>query len=337
MDINLSTQEQPIITVKGFDQNLRCRGYQFEVGKTYTHEGTVEACKSGFHAVEYALDVFGYYPPSDSRYCVVAQSGQIGRHADDTKIVSASITIQAEITLPQLIQRGVDWIMSHLESNTGKQSAATNTGYRSAATNTGNWSAATNTGYRSAATNTGNWSAATNTGTQSAATNTGTQSAATNTGKQSAATNTGYRSAATNTGNWSAATNTGNRSAATNTGTQSAATNTGTQSAATNTGDWSAATNTGTQSAATNTGTQSAATNTGKQSAASVEGPHSVALSAGLLGRAKASEGSAIVLVDRGEDGVIRHIRCAIAGQEVKADTWYILNDLGEFEEVENV
>ena len=274
MDINLSTQEQPIITVKGFDQNLRCRGYQFEVGKTYTHEGTVEACKSGFHAVEYALDVFGYYPPSDSRYCVVAQSGQIGRHADDTKIVSASITIQAEITLPQLIQRGVDWIMSHLESNTGKQSAATNTGYRSAATNTGNWSAATNTG---------------------------------------------------------------NRSAATNTGTQSAATNTGTQSAATNTGDWSAATNTGTQSAATNTGTQSAATNTGKQSAASVEGPHSVALSAGLLGRAKASEGSAIVLVDRGEDGVIRHIRCAIAGQEVKADTWYILNDLGEFEEVENV
>ncbi len=256
MDINLSTQEQPIITVKGFDQNLRCRGYQFEVGKTYTHEGTVEACKSGFHAVEYALDVFGYYPPSDSRYCVVAQSGQIGRHADDTKIVSASITIQAEITLPQLIQRGVDWIMSHLESNTGKQSAATNTGYRSAATNTGNWSAATNTG------------------------------------NQSAATNTGYRSAATNTG---------------------------------------------TQSAATNTGTQSAATNTGKQSAASVEGPHSVALSAGLLGRAKASEGSAIVLVDRGEDGVIRHIRCAIAGQEVKADTWYILNDLGEFEEVENV
>ena len=227
-------------------------------------------CKSGFHAVEYALDVFGYYPPGDSRYCVVAQSGQIGRQDDDSKIVSASITIQAEIKLPQLIQRGVDWIMSRLES----AKTETNTGYRSAATNTGD------------------------------------RSAATNTGDQSAATNTGYQSAATNTGNQSAATNTGTRSAATNTGEQSAATNTGDRSAATNTGDWSAA---------------------------SVEGPHSVALSAGLLGRAKASEGSAIVLVDRGEDGVIRHIRCAIAGQEVKADTWYTLNDLGEFEEVENV
>ena len=209
-------------------------------------------CKSGFHAVEYALDVFGYYPPGDSRYCVVAQSGQIGRQDDDSKIVSASITIQAEIKLPQLIQRGVDWIMSRLQSTKTE-------------------------------------------------TNTGTRSAATNTGTRSAATNTGTRSAATNTGNQSAATNTGN------------------------------------QSAATNTGTWSAATNTGDRSAASVEGPHSVALSAGLLGRAKASEGSAIVLVDRGEDGVIRHIRCAIAGQEVKADTWYTLNDLGEFEEVENV
>ena len=284
----MATQEQPIITVKGFDQNLRCRDYQFEVGKTYTHEGAVKVCESGFHAVEYALDVFGYYPPSDSRYCVVAQSGQIGRHADDTKIVSASITIQAEIKLPQLIQRGVDWIMSRLEStkfesNTGVRSAATNTGYQSAATNTGD------------------------------------QSAATNTGDQSAATNTGYRSAATNTGDQSAATNTGDRSAATNTG------------------DLSAATNTGYRSAATNTGYRSAATNTGDLSAASVEGSHSIALSAGLSGRAKASEGSAIVLVDRGEDGVIRHIRCAIAGREVKPDTWYTLNDAGEFEEVENV
>ena len=266
----MATQEQPIITVKGFDQNLRCRDYQFEVGKTYTHEGAVKVCESGFHAVEYALDVFGYYPPSDSRYCVVAQSGQIGRHDDDSKIVSASITIQAEIKLPQLIQRGVDWIMARLESTKTE-------------TNTGDWSAATNTGDRSAATNTG---------------------------EQSAATNTGYRSAATNTGYRSAATNTGDRSAATNTGEQSAATNTGEQSAATNTGDWSAAT---------------------------VEGPHSVALSAGASGRAKASEGSAIVLVDRGEDGVIRHIRCAIAGREVKPDTWYTLNDAGEFEEVSNV
>ena len=239
----MDTQGLPVISIKGFDQNLRCRDYQFDVGKTYTHEGSVKVCSSGFHAVEYALDVFGYYPPSDSRYCIVEQAAQVERHDDDTKIVSASITIQAEIKLPQLVQRGVDWIMARVES-------------------------------------------------------TKTQ------------TNTGDRSAATNTGH---------------------------QSAATNTGDRSAATNTGYQSAATNTGDQSAATNTGNRSAAMVEGKHSVAINVGFYGRAKAAKGCAIVLVNRADDGSIRHIRSGIADVDVTPDTWYTLSDDGKFEEVANV
>ena len=213
--------KETVITFKGFDQKLQCRGYQFEIGKTFTHEGKVEAGGSGFHACEAPFDVFGYYSPANSRYAVTESFGTIDREeGGDTKIASASITITAELTLPQFIQRGIDWIWSKVDKSleqqimNGNQSAATNTGNQSAATNTGDQSAATNTGNRSAATNTGDWSAATNTG------------------YRSAATNTGYRSAATNTGNWSAATNTGNQSAATNTGDQSAATNTGDQSAA---------------------------------------------------------------------------------------------------------
>ncbi|MGM7748663.1 DUF7666 domain-containing protein [Yersinia enterocolitica] len=211
--------KETVITFKGFDQKLQCRGYQFEIGKTFTHEGKVEACGSGFHACEAPFDVFGYYSPANSRYAVTESFGTIDREEDgDTKIASASITITAELTLPQFIQRGIDWIWSKVDKSLEQQimngdwSAATNTGYQSAATNTGDWSAATNTGYRSAATNTGDRSAATNTGYRSAATNTGNRSAATNTGDRSAATNTGDRSAATNTGNRSAATNTGYRS-----------------------------------------------------------------------------------------------------------------------------
>ena len=207
----MKKENKEIIAYKGFDKNLKCRDYQYEIGKTFEHKGKVEACKSGFHACEYPLDVFSYYPPSSSRFAVVKMHGETSKDSDDTKIASAKITIETEIKLPEMINRAVDWIKNKVNWGDDK---ASNTGNRSAATNTGNWSAATNTG---------DWSAATNTGDWSAATNTGNRSAATNTGDWSAATNTGDWSAATNTGDWSAATNTGNRSAATNTGYQSAA------------------------------------------------------------------------------------------------------------------
>ena len=211
-------QENKIKAYKGFNSDMTCRNFQFEVGKEYEQEGKIEACEKGFHACENPMGVFGYYPPSNSRYCEVEQSGSIDRGQD--KIASSKIRIQCEIGLSGIIQAGVKFILDKVNwkndntTNTGNYSAATNTGNRSAATNTGDYSAATNTGNRSAATNTGNRSAATNTGNYSAATNTGDCSAATNTGNYSAATNTGDYSAATNTGNCSAATNTGDYSAA---------------------------------------------------------------------------------------------------------------------------
>ena len=186
------------------------------------------------------MDVFGYYPPADSRYCEVELDAAEEKEGD-SKRTGKKIKIGAEIGLDGIIKAGVKFILEKAEScekSTGIWSAATNTGDRSAATNTGYRSAATNTGDRSAATNTGYWSAATNTGYWSVATNTGNWSAATNTGYQSAATNTGYRSAATNTGYRSAATNTGDRSAATNTGDWSAATVSGEESVACSLGEY---------------------------------------------------------------------------------------------------
>ena len=212
---------------KGFDKDLKCRDFQYEIGKKYEEE-RAEICDTGFHACENPLDVFGYYAPADSRYCEVELDAN-DQKSDDSKRVGKKISIKAEIGIAGIVKAGLEYIKDQVnwdddkKSNTGDQSAATNTGDWSAATNTGNRSAATNTGNRSAATNTGDQSAATNTGDQSAATNTGNRSAATNTGNQSAATNTGNRSAATNTGDWSAATNTGDWSAATVEGKESVA------------------------------------------------------------------------------------------------------------------
>jgi hypothetical protein len=222
---------------KGFDKNLKCRDFQYEIGKEYTEE-TADICNCGFHACEFPMDVFGYYPPSDSRYCEVELEENGQKSSDDSKRVGKKISVKAEIGIAGIIKAGVEYIKEQVDWEDDK------------ATNTGNYSAATNTGYQSAATNTGDYSAATNTGDQSAATNTG---------DRSAATNTGYQSAATNTGNYSAATNTGDQSAATNTGDYSAATNTGYQSAATNTGDYSAAIVEGKESIALATGIKSKA------------------------------------------------------------------------------
>ncbi|EFS6140080.1 hypothetical protein ACLLVV_004231 [Salmonella enterica] len=260
-----------IVTFKGFNKDLTCRDFQFAIGETFHHDGKVEACGSGFHACECPFDVFSYYPPAESRYAETISFGVIDREEEgDTKIASASITIKSELTLPQFIQRGIEWIWSKIDKSLEQQIM---TGYRSAATNTGDWSAATNTGYQSAATNTGNRSAATNTGYQSAATNTGNRSAATNTGYRSAATNTGY---------------------------------------------------------------QSAATNTGDLSAAEVSGSQSVAASLGIEGKARASEGGAIVLCYRDEDGELIHIRASKVGENgIMPDIWYQLNEDGEFVECE--
>ncbi|EAB8057531.1 hypothetical protein ABK303_000645 [Salmonella enterica subsp. enterica serovar Anatum] len=296
-----------IVTFKGFNKDLKCRGFQFAIGETFHHDGKVEACGSGFHACECPFDVFSYYPPAESRYAETISFGITdSEEGGDTKIASSSITIKDELTLPQFIQRGIEWIWSKIDKSLEQQIMC------------------------------GSWSAATNTGNRSAATNTGYQSAATNTGYQSAATNTGYQSAATNTGDWSAATNTGYQSAATNTGDWSAATNTGSWSAATNTGNRSAATNTGNRSAATNTGYQSAATNTGNRSAAEVSGSQSVAASLGIEGKARASEGGAIVLCYRDEDGELIHIRASKVGENgIMPNTWYQLDKDGEFVECE--
>ncbi|ELV8992446.1 hypothetical protein QNA83_001760 [Salmonella enterica] len=215
-----------IVTFKGFNKDLTCRDFQFAIGETFHHDGKVEACGSGFHACECPFDVFSYYPPAESRYAETISFGVIDREEEgDTKIASASITIKAELTLPQFIQRGIEWIWSKIDKSLEQQIMTV---------------------------------------------------------------------------------------------------------------DWSAATNTGNRSAATNTGNRSAATNTGNRSAAEVSGSQSVAASLGIEGKARASEGGAIVLCYRDEDGELIHIRASKVGENgIMPDIWYQLNEDGEFVECE--
>ena len=98
-----------IKSYKGFDKNLRCRGFQYVIGKEYEEKG-IEICSRGFHACENPLDVFSYYDMVGSRFCEVEQSGEIQKKDDDTKVCSSRIKIKAELKLADMINLGVEWL-----------------------------------------------------------------------------------------------------------------------------------------------------------------------------------------------------------------------------------
>ena len=136
-----------IAAYKGFDQDLKCRGFQFEIGKTYKHKGEVSVCNSGFHACENPLAVFEHYPPT-SRFAIVKCAGKISNGINDKKIACGELTVEAEIRLPELISEAVEWINSRVDLENKKISS---TGDYSAASSTGNWSAAEVSGLQSIA------------------------------------------------------------------------------------------------------------------------------------------------------------------------------------------
>ena len=149
-------EQETIKGYKGFDKDLKCRDFQYEVGKTYETD-YAKTCKHGFHFCENPFDVFGYYPPCDSnglnRCCEVEGYGEIDKD-DDSKIACSKIKIGTEIKLDGLIKAGVKFILDKVkwkECNTGDLSAATNTGDQSVATVNGKDSIAIVTGKNSKA------------------------------------------------------------------------------------------------------------------------------------------------------------------------------------------
>ena len=185
-DKDQAAQQETITSYKGFDQDWKCLGFQYKLGETVVHEGDVEACASGFHACEYPLDVFSYYPPAGNRFAVVEQSGQLSRHSDDTKVASKTLTVKAEIGLPGLIKAAIEYTVKRC-APIDPTSPAYSDKERGAASATGDSGAASATGTRGAASATGYSGAASATGTRGAASATGTRGAASATGEHSVA------------------------------------------------------------------------------------------------------------------------------------------------------
>ena len=129
---------------KGFDKDLKCRGFQFEIGKEYREDEAV-ICKKGFHACENPLDTFGYYPPNTSRYCEVEIEDVVkDPNADDTKICGKVIKIGAELDVAGLCKAHFEYVKSK------RDPAKTNAAGDRESASAGNWGSAS-AGYKGSA------------------------------------------------------------------------------------------------------------------------------------------------------------------------------------------
>ena len=174
--------KKKITGYKAFNKDWTCRGFQYEVGKTYTMKEKPECCNQGFHFCTNVADCFNHYAndPEFTKIALVEALGDIDKEAEDSKCCTNKIKILKEISFQEAYELG-----NQGKANTGFW----NTGnWNTGDWNTGDW----NTGYW----NTGDWNTGYwNTGYR----NTGDR----NTGNW----NTGYRNTGDrNTGNW----NTGN-------------------------------------------------------------------------------------------------------------------------------
>ena len=151
---------------KGFDKDLKCREFQYEVGKEYEEENSA-LCKKGFHACENPLDTFRYYRPTDSRYCEVDVDDNGERNSTDSKVCGKHIKISAEIGLKGVINAGVRFVFDKCESAT-EENASGESGNAAASGNLGNAAASGERGNAAASGWSGNAAASGNLGNAAA-------------------------------------------------------------------------------------------------------------------------------------------------------------------------
>ena len=123
--------ENVITSYKGFDKNMECRGFQYEVGKEYDMDGEIKCCNRGFHACKSPFEVWDYYDMLNSRFAEVEQSGKIDEEGKSTKVCSSRIKIKAELKLADIINIGVEWLRDITSPSKVKTDGALNdNGYR---------------------------------------------------------------------------------------------------------------------------------------------------------------------------------------------------------------
>lgn len=338
-----------ITAYKAFAADWTCKGFRFEVGETYHHNGDIAMYRSGFHACEVPFDCWNYYPGA-MRFARVELSGVSDEGGEDSKRVAESIKISAALTLREFIREQASTVVD-MCSSTDETECAAATGYYGHAGDGGHAAATGNGGHAAAVGNRGHAAAMGYDGHAAAMGNGGHAAAMGNGGHAVAAgydghaATAGYNGHAAATGNYGHAVATGDgghaaaagdNGHATTAGNHGHAAATGNAGHATATGHYGHAAATGAESHAMATGYNGHAATTGNGGHAAVNGRNAIAASIGRYGTAKAEAGGAIVLAAYGDDGNLVAVRASLVGENgVQPGKTYRLSTAGEFVEIE--
>lgn len=117
---------------KVFKPDWTCRGYQFEVGKTFTEDVKPVCCDRGFHFCTKVVDCFKYYAfNSDNKVAEVEALGEIDTNEDYSKCSTNKIHIIREITWHEVLD-----LVNLGKACTGLHNSGN---YNSGNRNSGNW------------------------------------------------------------------------------------------------------------------------------------------------------------------------------------------------------
>jgi hypothetical protein len=325
------TEQAPITAYKGFDEKLQCRGFQFEVGKSYEHDGQVKACEGGFHACANPLDVWNYYGPCDMRFALVELSGEVSRHDEDSKIAAARITVKAELSLPQFIGDAVRFLMGLCKDAKDEGAQAASGDYSQLAAS-GDYSQLAASGYSSQLAASGDYSKLAASGYSSKLAASGDYSKLAASGYSSQLAASGYYSQLAASGDYSklAASGYYSQLAASGYSSQLAASGYYSQLAAS--GDYSKLAASGYYSQLAASGDYSKLAASGDYSQLAASGKSSIAIAAATSCTAKVGELGCIVLTRWVEAEKRYRVSVGYVGEDgIKADTFYELDDDGKF------
>jgi hypothetical protein len=318
------------ITFKAFNKDLTCRDFQFEIGKTYTHTGEVEACASGFHSCENPLDILNYYDLTTSRFSQCTVNGVIKTHEDDSKIASSIITINKELSLKDLINAAI--IYQKNNASSGDDSQLASSGNSSKLASSGHSSKLASSGYYSKLASSGNSSQLASSGHFSKLASSGDDSQLASSGDCSKLASSGDCSKLASSGHSSKLASSGDDSQLASSGNSSKLASSGRYSTLASSGDYSQLASSGDYSQLASSGHDSQLASSGDCSNLSVEA-NSIAGCMGVNGRVKGGAHCELILTYYTKESGYRSIIAHTGENGIKAGVWYRLDENHQFVE----